>query len=55
MFINSNEWMERSNYMQAIQYENSGSIHNKDYVRYWNLRNEKIGVNILEQIKGKRI
>jgi hypothetical protein len=53
MFINSNEWMERSNYMQAIQYENSGSIHNKDYVRYWNLRNEKVGVNILEQIKGK--
>jgi len=53
MFVNSPAWQKKSDYAQTGLYESSGNRHHKDYVRFWNLRNKKVAVNILHQIKGK--
>ncbi|MEI9810617.1 MAG: DUF5694 domain-containing protein [Bacteroidota bacterium] len=51
MFINSDEWQERANYVQASLYLESGNRYYKDYVRYWHLRNKKVSESVLNSIE----
>lgn len=53
MFVNSAAWQKKADYAQTGLYLSSGNIHHKDYVKYWNERNKKVGINILDQVKGK--
>jgi hypothetical protein len=50
MFVNSKQWLKKSNYGQTTLYEESGNVFFKEYVKYWNLRNAKVSKNVLNAI-----